>query len=557
MKYWQVLHKIKGKGLPQRRQEIIEAILKNRKIKEKEEFFNPFSPLKIDAADVGISTREISKAKKRLLLAKKRGEQVLIWGDYDADGICGATILWEALWENGFDVLPHIPKRSEGYGLNEKVFSRIKKKNPNIGLIVTVDNGIVAHAEIEAITKLGVDVIITDHHIKEKKVPRAVAIVWSKKVCGAAVGWFLAREFTKLKSSGLELVALATVADFMPLLSTNRSLVKYGLRRLRQTKRIGLLALYQEAGLVKESLETYHIGFIISPRLNAMGRLAEAIDSVRLLCTKDRIRARQLAQKIGKANRRRQTVMSQTLLKAVKKIRQDGQEKDKLLFVHSPSFHPGVIGLVAGKLMDKFYRPAIVACEEGAFTKASCRSVKGFNIIAAVRQLDKYLVTVGGHPQAAGFTIKTKDLPKIEKELQVIAEKEINEKILTPKLKIDCQLNFADLNFSLFNKLERFEPFGFGNPRPVFKTSNVIVKEIRRVGKSNNHLKLILDDPATKKIEKMGAEEEIRSILDGIGFGMGSLDLKAGDKIDIVYSLVLNEWNGRRNLELKLKEIRK
>jgi len=557
MKHWQVLHKVKGKGLPQRRQEIIEAILKNRKIKEKEEFFNPSSPLKINAADIGIDLKELAKAKKRLLLAKKRSEQVLIWGDYDADGICGAAILWEALWENGFDALPHIPKRSEGYGLNKKVFSKIKEKHPHIGLIVTVDNGIVAHAEVKEIAKLGVDVIITDHHIKEKKVPQAVAIVWSKKVCGAAVGWFLAREFAKSKSSGLELVALATVADFMPLLLVNRSLVKYGLRRLRQTKRIGLLALYQEAGLVKESLEAYHIGFIISPRLNAMGRLAEAMDSLRLLCTKDQSKARQLAQKIGKANRRRQTVMNQAFLKAVKRVHQDGREKDKLLFVHSPSFHAGVIGLVAGKLMEKFYRPAIVAREEDVLTKASCRSVKGFNIIVAIRQLDKYLIAAGGHPQAAGFTIKTKDLPKVEKKLRAIAEKEINEKILTPKLKIDCQLNFGDLSFSLFKELERFEPFGFGNPRPIFKTSNVIIKEIRRVGRGNNHLKLILDDTATKKIEKIPAEEENRSILDGIGFGMGSLDLKVGDKIDIAYNLVVNEWNGRRNLELKIKEIRK
>jgi len=480
MKKWQVLHRISAKSLPQRRQEIIKAILKNRKIKEEKEFFDPPSPLKVDAADIGINLKELAKAKKRLLLAKKRGEQILIWGDYDADGICGTAILWEALWENGFDVLPHIPKRDEGYGLNKKIFSKIKKKHPNIGLVITVDNGIVAHTEVEEIKKLGVDVIITDHHIKEKKVPQALAIVWSKKVCGAAVGWFLAREFTKSRSRGLELAALATVADFMPLLSINRSLVKYGLRRLRQTKRIGLLALYQEAGLIKESLDTYHLGFIISPRLNAMGRLAEAIDSLRLLCTKDRSRARQLAQKIGKANRERQAVMNKAFLKAVERILQEGRKEDKLLFVYSPSFHSGVIGLVAGKLMERFYRPAIVACEEGAFTKASCRSIKGFNIITAVRQLDKYLVAAGGHPQAAGFTIKTKDLPKVKKELRIIAEREINEKILTPKIKIDCQLSFADLSFSLFKELERFQPFGFGNPRPIFKTSDVIIKEISR-----------------------------------------------------------------------------
>ncbi|PIS14944.1 single-stranded-DNA-specific exonuclease RecJ [Candidatus Shapirobacteria bacterium CG09_land_8_20_14_0_10_38_17] len=556
MKQWQVLHKARGKSLTQRRQEIIEAILKNRKIKERKEFFEPSSPLKIGPADLGISLKELAKAKKRLLLAKKRGEQILIWGDYDADGICGTAVLWEALWENGFDVLPHIPKRSEGYGLNEKVFSKIKKKHPNIGLVITVDNGIVSYDRVEEIAKLGVEFIVTDHHIKEEKMPKAVAIIWSKKVCGAAVAWFLAREFTRPKGNGLELVALATVADFMPLLSINRSLVRYGLRCLRQTKRIGLLALYKEAGLVKENLEAYHIGFIIAPRLNAMGRLAEAMDSLRLLCTKDRARARQLAQKIGKANRERQAKMNKVFLGAVERIRQDGKEENKLLFVHSPSFHSGVIGLVAGKLVEKFHRPAVVAGEEGAFTKASCRSIKGFNIIMAIRRLDKYLIAAGGHPQAAGFTVKTKDLPAVEEELQNIAEKEINKKSLIPKLEIDCQLNFADLNFSLFREIERFEPFGFGNSRPIFKTANVIIKGVRQVGNSNNHLKFILDDPATEKIENIEAEE-VNSVLNGIGFGMGNLDLRVDDRIDIAYSLVVDEWNGRKNLELRVEEIRK
>ncbi len=580
MKQWQVRHRIKSKSPSRRRQEIIEAILANRKIKNREEFFSPPPPSRVTAADVGISPRELTNAKKRLLLAKKRGEQVLIWGDYDTDGICGTAILWEALWKNGFDALPYIPLRSEGYGLSETTFFKLKKKHPKIGLVITVDNGIVAHKAVREIAKSGTDVIITDHHIKEEQVPKAAAIVWTTKMCGAAVAWFLAREFTASKNDGLGLAALATVADFMPLLSINRSLVKYGLRHLRRTERAGLLSMYREAGLIKENLEAYHLGFIIAPRLNAMGRLATAMDSLRLLCTNDRERAGRLAQKIGRANRERQAMTSRVFLKAVREIRRRGQENDKLLFVHSASFHPGVIGLVAGKLTEKFYRPAIVAHEDGVFTKASCRSIKGFNIVAAIRRLGRHLVTAGGHPQAAGFTVRTKDLARVEKELQAIAEGTIDEKILVAKVAIDCQLSFADLNFSLFEALERFKPFGFGNPRPVFKTANVRIEGIRRVGKDKSHLKLILDDLGTKKIERMpaspaggpaynlrqGAEQGVvsgeadegsRLMWDGIGFGMGDLDLKIGDRIDIAYNLVVNEWNGRRNLELKIEEIRK
>ena len=265
--------------------------------------------------------------------------------------------------------------------------------------------------------------------------------------------------------------------------------------------------------------------------------------------------ARLLAQKIEQTNRRRQTMTKLACEKAETVI---GAVKDKILLADIASLDPGIIGSVAGELARKFYRPAIVLCQEENVWRGSCRSIKGFNIIKALRKMEDLLVGVGGHDQAAGFTVKSKNLPKLKEKLIQLAEAEITPDLLIRQVKIDCQLNFYDLTSNLEKSIASLAPFGLGNPSPLFYTQGVIISRLKQVGRNNNHLKLILDDTATPEIEATPADfERSARPLDGIGFSMGQLDLAVGDKIDIAYNLTLNRWQGRETLQLKIKEIRK
>lgn len=363
----------------------------------------------------------------------------------------------------------------------------------------------------------------------------------------------MARELECLKrprggGNGLELAAIGTIADVIPLIGANRSLVKYGLRELNKTKRLGLLALFEEARLGKGKIVTWEIGFIIAPRVNATGRLADAMDSLRLLCTKDPIRAEKLAKKLGEENRRRQKLTNETFLHAKTQF---SSPYSKLLFVASPSYHEGIVGLVAGNLAREFYRPAVAVSIGKEFSKGSARSIGSFNIIEAIRQCEKFLVDCGGHPMAAGLTVKTTNLEKLKKCLMKIAEKELNEKKLTQVLKIDCELRLFNLTWKLYESIEKFAPFGMGNPKPVFCTRSLRIVDMRTVGNNDKHLKLKLDDPRTKRIEEVPA-------LDGIGFGMGAFasQIKVGDLVDLAYTLEKNVWNEEERLELKIKDIR-
>ena len=556
MKNWQINYQLKEKNLPARQAEIMKAVLDNRQIgsKDKSNFLSPLDPRQLSLKDVGIDNKEMDKAEKRILAAKKKNETVLIWGDYDADGLTAAAILWQALWAKKIKCFPHIPQRRDGYGLNMTVFKQLKKKYPHLGLIITVDNGITALEEVKAIRADGVDVIVTDHHARAKKFPKASAIIWTEQLAGAAVAWFLACRFDK-KSAGLDLAGLGTVVDMMPLTGYNRSFAKFGLAAMRNNSRPGLKALFDSAGIKAADLQAYHFGFIIGPRLNAMGRIGKSMESLRLLCVQKVSTARRLAQEIEQTNRRRQAMTKEACEKAEAII---GTVKNKILLADIASLHPGIIGLVAGKLTRKFYRPAVVLCQQEDSWRGSCRSIKGFNIIKALRKMEDLLVGVGGHDQAAGFTVKSENLPKLKEKLTQLAEAEITPALLVRQVEVDCQLNFYDLTFGLEKAIAALAPFGLGNPSPLFYTQGAIISCLRRVGRNNDHLKLVLDDAATPEIEATPADfERSARPLDGIGFSMGQLDLAVGDKIDIAYNLTLNRWRGQKSLQLKIKEIRK
>ncbi len=555
MKKWETIAKIKNQKSKIKNEEVIRILLENRGIKTKketEDFLNP-KLSEVTITSVKISAPQVKKSVDRIKKAIKNKEQVVVFGDYDVDGICGSAILWETLNDLGAKVMPYIPNRiDEGYGLSEKGIENLKLKIKNCSLIITVDNGIVANKAVEFAKKQGIDVIITDHHVPSEKLPKAFSIVHTTLLCGTGVAYMLAQELktqnskiNNQKHGHLGLVALATVSDLVPLLGANRTFLKYGLLELHKTKRPGLLALFKEAQINQNSIGVYEIGHIIAPRLNAMGRLESAMDSLRLVCTTNKQRGMELAYKLASTNKERQNVTEEAVLHAKAKVRASNFEKEKLLFISDKSYEQGVIGLVAGRLVEEFYIPSIVIAKGKTYSKASARSVSGFNIIEFIRSELELLIDVGGHPMAAGFTIKTSKLALLEKNLKKKAEELLDEEKLKRSLKIDLELPILNLTQNLYDAIQKLQPFGMKNPEPTFLSKNFIVSDIRLVGNGSKHLKMYL------KLQNSNIG------LDAIAFGMGEGNsFKIGDSIDLVYTIDENEWNGNKKIQLKIRDIR-
>ncbi len=542
---WKLLNKEKIKDKDQ----LLKILLNNKGLKTKkeiDEFLDPKKIKDLTFKDLGLSAVEIKKAVKRIKMAIKNKERIIVYGDYDADGICGAAILWEALAKLKAQALPFIPTRLEGYGLKFKRIEEFAKDG--VKLIITVDHGIVAGKEVTKAKELGVDVIVCDHHVIDKRryPQKAKAIVHSTLIAGATTGWFLANRLLDLKSNSfdLELVAIASVTDMVPLLKVNRSLVKYGIEALRETKRLGLLSLFEFANLNRKTIGVYEIGFIIGPRLNASGRVEDPMGSLRLLCTLSENRAISLAQRIDQRNKERQTLTKKTVLHA-RELYLAEEKKGNLIFIAHESYQQGIIGLVAGKLMEEFYRPAIVVSKGERFSRASARSVDEFDIIQAIQTCAYLLTSSGGHPKAAGFTFRTEKIETLKNKLSKIAEESLAKTDLSPTVKIDAQLDLDILNFDLFRMLEKLYPFGRNNPEPVFTSSKVKVIDAQLMGSENQHLKLKVTDGSDL-------------LLEAVGFNMGEFYSKLSpDKpVDLAYNLFVNEWNGQRKLQLRLKDIK-
>ncbi len=540
----------------------MKILLKNRGLKtEKEvsEFLNPKNPADFTAKDLGIDEKEVKKAVGRIKKAIKNNEGIIVYGDYDADGICATAILWETLYElsgKSKNILPYIPERvSEGYGLNCESISKIKDQRSNLGLIITVDHGITAAEKIKYASELGVDVIVCDHHQVGKEKPKCTAVIHTEKICAAAISWFLSKEIIKnfpncqlLIANYLDLVAIATIADLEPLVGINRSFVKFGLESLRKTTRCGLLAIFEEAGLKKEEIDTYHVGYIIGPRLNAMGRMEHALESLRLLCTNSCDKAKDLAEKLGLTNKERQLLTEETVKQAKLLIAGIEGVLPKFLVVDSDQYEEGIIGLVAGKLVEEFHRPAVVISRGEKYSKASARSINGFNIIEAIRAQSDLLVDSGGHPMAAGFTIETVKINLLKQRLIKGAEKQITGEMLNKTLKIDMELPLPAVSLNLWEEIKKLQPFGLGNPEPSF-SSKAMVKSFRTVGSDSKHLKLSL---------ALITNCSIANCFSAIAFNMGNLaeKLEIDQKVEIAYNLSLNIWNNTQNIELKIKDIK-
>ncbi|MBI3385024.1 single-stranded-DNA-specific exonuclease RecJ [Candidatus Gottesmanbacteria bacterium] len=564
MKTWKILNQKKLL----KSEDLLAIILENRGLitkKDQQEFLHPFEPSQLTAKELEISPGDLTKSLKRISQAIKKQEQIVVYGDYDCDGITATAIMWQTLFNLGARVLPFIPDRAEeGYGLSLAGLDNLKEKIPETKLIITVDHGIVAVEQTEyAQKKLGLDVIITDHHTKAKKLPKAFAIIHTRKLSGSGLSWFVAKEL--LRHSGesreaerlqnrfwtsqndvnlLDLPALGTIADMVPLVGANRSIAKYGLAEIQKTSRVGLLALIKEAGLIREKIGTYEVSFVLAPRLNALGRIDNALDALRLLCTKDEKKAQQLAMRLNEVNGERQRLTEETVFHARAQLTENSKQISNLIFISHETYNQGVIGLVAGKLVESFYRPAIVVSKGRVFSKASARSISGFNIVEAIRTQTDLLIDVGGHPMAAGFTIETEKLEILEQRLTEFAEKNISEELLKRQLIIDGKLDLENITSELFEKLEELKPFGMKNPEPLF-CSEVEVVETRLVGATAKHLKLVVRGSSDQN-------------YDAIAFNFGGLagKINKGDKIQIAYTIAKDEWNGNNKLQLKVRDIK-
>lgn len=505
---------------------------------------------------------DVDQAVKRICDAIADDEMIVIYGDFDADGVTATVLLTEALRGLGLGrsrVRPYIPDRvDEGYGLNTEAIKRIKDFGAS--LIITVDCGIRSVAEVEYANELGLDVIITDHHSLGRELPPAKAIINPKRndsnypdrmLAGVGIAFKLAQALYSVLpervqidlDSLLDLVAVGTVADLAPLHNENRVLVIAGLRVLNQLKRPGLSALAAVSGLKPGSITAESIGFALGPRINAAGRLDHAYSAARLLAVNNDYTARQLAEELNSLNRKRQQLTAELGELAEGLI----DLQDQILIASDERFQSGLVGLVASRLAEKNYRPAIIIEKGPEMSRGSCRSIPEFHITNALDLMADLLVRHGGHAQAAGFTVLNENLDQFTSRMREIATQALSNQELIPVIEIDAEIDISDVDWALYENLALLEPTGQGNPTPVFLSRNVEVVYKRTVGLGDSHLQLRLADAN-------GSYKE--HTIPAIAFRQGAWDDFLPKYIDVVYSIGLNEWNGQRNLQLVIKDMR-
>jgi len=498
--------------------------------------------------------KHMRKAVERILLASKQNEKVVVYGDYDADGITATTVLMEALREIGISPTYYIPDRmTEGYGLHQDALAELYELGAT--LIITVDCGIRALEEAKFATEVGLDIIVTDHHAPGPELPDVVAIINPKQeddpypfkgLAGVGLAYKLSQAIMKTigkepKEDLLELVAIGTIADLAPLREENRQLVTMGLEKMNQTKRMGLKALIEVARVDNRVITADTIGFVIGPRINAAGRLEDAGSAVELLLTHKPAEAKSLALHLDEINRRRQRLTGVIVEKARQQV-YESKPLSSLIFAAHEEFHEGIVGLAASRLSDEFFRPAIVATLGDEFTRGSARSIPGFHITHAFDKCADLLVQYGGHSAAAGFTVRTSDLDQFKNNLELVATRALETIDSEPSIEIDAEASFKEIDSDLLSFVESLQPCGIGNPAPLFGSKNINVVSKRCVGKNKNHLKLMLKGNGR--------------LFDAIAFRKGSIFDELPDTIDLVYRIERNIYMGYENIQLNVQEIR-
>ena len=492
---------------------------------------------------------DMSRAVDRINKAILSGEKIAIYGDFDADGITATLILVEGLSWLGGNITPYIPNRlHEGHG---QLLALKDLHKQGISLVITVDCGITAINEAKDAQKAGLDLIITDHHTPLATIPQAIAVIDAKRnnskypfreLAGVGVAFKLLQALYKNDkrkdslTTLLDLVALGSVADMVPLVGENRYLVQEGLKVLNHTKRIGLKELIRISRLEPDKLDAKSIGWFLGPRINAASRLGNAGISYELLTTNSLIQAVDLAVKLEETNNERQDLTRNAL--ALVKEKLINKMDLPLLMEGDKSYSIGVIGLVAGKLVDEFHKPAIIVSIDSDACHGSARSIPEFNLITALEQCQDLLITFGGHPLAAGFTVTRQNLALLEKTLTKMATDKLSHLDIRPVLSIDAEISLSTLTSGTIKSIQQLEPFGQGNPHPVFLTKNIKVKECYNFGNSNNYLKF--------ELQQGGVNWQ------AVSFHSHMRQAEVPDYIDIVYNLEKRRWKGKETLQLNL-----
>ena len=534
---------------------LLATILVNRDIIEQGQIKKFLEPKRNDFYDP-YQMPDMEIAVERIMKAIENEEKIIIYGDYDVDGITSVTVLKSFLEERGIKVGEYIPNRlEEGYGLNKKAIDKIVKDGNQ--LMITVDCGISAIEEVDYANQLGIETIITDHHEPGNELPKAIAVVDAKRkdnkypfrnLAGVGVVFKLIqalgmrmglaeKEYLKY----LDIVCIGTISDIVPLVGENRVIVKLGLKLVEQTKNLGLKSIIQSSGY--NQIDSNTVSFGVAPRINACGRMGHQEEALKLFLATDENEVSELTQKLNEYNKIRQETEKNIYNEAVEEIEKNKLYDKNTIVVMKENWHHGVIGIVSSKITELYFKPSILLCEEGENGKGSGRSIPGFDLYEALKKCKQSIDKFGGHSMAIGINIKKDKFEEFKEELEKIAGEQ-NIKEIVPILKIDAQIRLDDINKEMVESLKQLEPFGEENKMPVFAFRNLKINSIRALSEGK-HLKLTLKDN--------------KNIVNAIGFNLGELsnEYKIGDKVDVVGNLEINTFNGVSNIQINIKDIMK
>lgn len=535
--------------------ELLAAVLVNRNIVNENDVKLFLNPTRNDFHDPYLMP-DMKPAVDRIIKAIDNNEKTIIYGDYDVDGITSITVLTKFLKERGLDVNSYIPNRlDEGYGLNKAAIKNIADEGYK--LIITVDCGISGTEEVDYAYSLGMEVIVTDHHEPLEELPKALAVIDCKRkdskypfnsLAGVGVAFKLAqaigirlnleeKEYLKY----LDIVCIGTISDIVPLIDENRVIAKLGLKLVEQTKSPGVKALLNAAAYKEVNSNT--VSFGIAPRINACGRMGHERDALDLFLTENIVEANRITEKLNEYNKKRQEIEKRMFEEAIQKIENESIEEKNAIVLSGENWHHGVIGIVASKITELYYKPSILICFEDEEGKGSGRSIPGFDLHAALCSSSEYLEKYGGHEMAVGLSLKRDKFEDFKIKFEKIAEEAHTEEFI-PVIKVDKEINLRDITIDNVKNLNLLEPFGESNKTPIFVYKNLKIDSIRALSEGK-HLKLTLKDGNT--------------IINAIGFNMGeySGEYLIGDKIDVIGVLEINSYNGIESVQINMKDLRK
>ena len=534
---------------------LLATILSNRGIIEEKQIKKFLDPKRTDFYNPFLMP-DMESAVNRILKVIEKKEKIIIYGDYDVDGITSVTVLKSFFQDRGIHVDEYIPNRlNEGYGLNKTAIEKISKQK--YMLMITVDCGISAIEEIDYANQLGIETIVTDHHEPGNELPKALAVVDAKRkdnkypcrnLAGVGVVFKLIQALSiklnldeKEYLKYLDIVCVGTISDIVPLEDENRVIVKLGLKLVSQTRNLGLREILKLSGY--QQIDSTTISFGVAPRINACGRMGHQEDALKLFTTKDINEVIKLAEKLNEYNKERQDIEKNIYNEAIEIIDKDDLDKKNTIVVMGKNWHHGVIGIVSSKITELYFKPSILLCEEDDYGKGSGRSIPGFDLYKALTECKDTIDKFGGHSMAVGINVKKEQFNEFRNKLEEIAKEQHIEEIV-PILNIDAQVELDEINKDMVNSLKELEPYGEGNKMPIFAFKNLRIDSIRALSEGK-HLKLTLKDK--------------KNIVNAIGFNLGYLssEYKIGDKIDVVGNLEINSFNGMDNLQINIKDIMK